>query len=565
MAKHPCYPNIMYADASWTAIALPLGAVDGQSLIFDSKSPLQLSWGPIAKGEKGDIGPQGIPGRDGANGRNGVDGLPGLPGATGATGPQGPAGKDGTNGRDGVDGKNGQNGATPLIGPNNTWVIGGVDTLQPTKGIDGTNGKDGLMGPIGPAGSTGQQGSPGPQGPQGTTGAKGDTGPQGETGPAGPQGPQGTAATIAVGTTTTLPAGSSATVTNIGTSTAAIFDFGIPGGGSAPFTTETDPVYTADKPAIALKTEVSGLQAEVRSTYVPYDADGGITAKEDAPFRVVAASIPTNVAGIIGSEGKRVPLNMVKTGDDLSEMTIVFYTGDAKPIKFMSPQIANMNAIIETTQGAIVIRSDTEYIFHEIIKKVNMYGFRTVNDAWPNSSIYTTDSGWLITSFTLPPNTIVTRFVVNYNNSTVSNINTFDDLANYMLDDSWKPSDATLGYPQEHNTELGNTVYPTVVRVPAGQRLILRDGDGISYTMATTADFANIPLARKPEKFPYEGPSNSITVANAIRFVDTVKVLKTDASYYELQDEDYTVSGSTITINNPPPATGMRVKVKYYS
>ena len=46
----------------------------------------------------------------------------------------------------------------------------------------------------------------------------------------GTPGPPGAAATIAVGTTTTLAAGSPATVVNVGTSSAAIFDFGIPEG-----------------------------------------------------------------------------------------------------------------------------------------------------------------------------------------------------------------------------------------------------------------------------------------------------------------------------------------------
>lgn len=44
------------------------------------------------------------------------------------------------------------------------------------------------------------------------------------------QGPQGNAGTITAGTTTTLPAGSSATVSNVGTDTAAVFNFGIPKG-----------------------------------------------------------------------------------------------------------------------------------------------------------------------------------------------------------------------------------------------------------------------------------------------------------------------------------------------
>jgi len=51
-----------------------------------------------------------------------------------------------------------------------------------------------------------------------------------ELGTPGPQGLPGTAATIAAGTTTTLSPGSSATVTNVGTSSAAVFNFGIPAG-----------------------------------------------------------------------------------------------------------------------------------------------------------------------------------------------------------------------------------------------------------------------------------------------------------------------------------------------
>lgn len=46
----------------------------------------------------------------------------------------------------------------------------------------------------------------------------------------GTPGAQGDAATIAVGTTTTLSPGSSATVANVGTSSAAVFNFGIPQG-----------------------------------------------------------------------------------------------------------------------------------------------------------------------------------------------------------------------------------------------------------------------------------------------------------------------------------------------
>ena len=62
---------------------------------------------------------------------------------------------------------------------------------------------------------------------EGVVGPQGPAGPQGEMGATGPHGP---AATIQVATVTALEPGESATVTNVGTSGAAVFDFGIPKG-----------------------------------------------------------------------------------------------------------------------------------------------------------------------------------------------------------------------------------------------------------------------------------------------------------------------------------------------
>lgn len=72
--------------------------------------------------------------------------------------------------------------------------------------------------------ATGAIGLPGPQGPQGNQGIQGIQGEQGI------QGDQGDAATINVGTTTTGSPGSSASVTNSGSTSAAVFNFTIPRG-----------------------------------------------------------------------------------------------------------------------------------------------------------------------------------------------------------------------------------------------------------------------------------------------------------------------------------------------
>ena len=104
---------------------------------------------------------------------------------------------------------------------------------QGPQGLQGEKGDTGDTGPQGPQGSKGEKGDigdTGPQGEKGDTGPQGPQGPQGEKGDTGDTGPQGIAASVAVGTVTTLPPGSQATVVNRGTATAAVFDFSIPQG-----------------------------------------------------------------------------------------------------------------------------------------------------------------------------------------------------------------------------------------------------------------------------------------------------------------------------------------------
>ena len=115
-----------------------------------------------------------------------------------------------------------------------------------TKKVAASVFQGGIIGPAGPAGPQGPQGLPGipgatgPQGPTGPGGPQGDSGSAGSQGPAGPQGPQGSqgpigaSATVTAGTTATGLPGSSASVVNVGTTTAAVFDFTIPRGDVGP-------------------------------------------------------------------------------------------------------------------------------------------------------------------------------------------------------------------------------------------------------------------------------------------------------------------------------------------
>ena len=148
----------------------------------------------IPRGDTGLQGPQG------QRGPQGIQGLPGPQGVRGDTGPQGPAGV-------------GLVYRGPLDDPADLPKTGKQGDYYSIKGHiwiwDGAQWSD--------AGNI--------VGPQG---------PQGEQGDQGVQGQPGAAATIRVGTTTTLPAGSQATVINSGDERNATLDFALPQGKDGP-------------------------------------------------------------------------------------------------------------------------------------------------------------------------------------------------------------------------------------------------------------------------------------------------------------------------------------------
>ena len=185
----------------------------------------------------------------GATGPAGPAGPAGIQGTTGATGPQGAAGATGAQGPTGSTGAAGPAGsaATVAVGTTTTGAAGSNAAVTNSGSTSAAvfnftvpQGVAGATGPQGPAGPTGAQG------PIGNTGAQGPQGPTGSTGAQGPQGSQGvtgTAATVGVGSTVTGAPGSFASVTNSGTTSAAIFAFTIPRGdvGAAGQTGPTGP------------------------------------------------------------------------------------------------------------------------------------------------------------------------------------------------------------------------------------------------------------------------------------------------------------------------------------
>lgn len=179
------------------------------------------------KNTGGPIGPQGPKGDTGSTGPQGPKGD------TGATGPQGPAGPKGDTGQQGEQGPKGDKGdtgaaATITVGATTTGPAGSNASVV-NSGTSSAAILDFTI-PQGAKGDKGDKGDTGEQGPQGDQGPQGSQGPKGDTGDTGPTGPAGSAATITVGTTTTGNPGTNASVTNSGTSSAAVFNFTIPRG-----------------------------------------------------------------------------------------------------------------------------------------------------------------------------------------------------------------------------------------------------------------------------------------------------------------------------------------------
>lgn len=225
----------------------------------------------------------------GATGAAGATGQTGAQGPTGNTGATGPQGTPGTTGATGATGSAGA-AATIAVGTTTTGAAGSSASVSNSgssnaavfdftipRGDTGATGATGSQGPKGDTGSTGPQGPSGGStnwrgawsssasyaiydavsysgssyiaiaagtneqpdthsadwqllAQAGATGATGATGPQGTAGATGATGSAGAAATIAVGTVTPLAAGATPTVANGGSSSAAVFNFGIPAG-----------------------------------------------------------------------------------------------------------------------------------------------------------------------------------------------------------------------------------------------------------------------------------------------------------------------------------------------
>jgi len=184
------------------------------------------------------------------------------------------------------------------------------------RGATGNTGATGATGATGPTGATGAAATiaagtttTGAAGTYatvtnvGTSGAaifnfvipRGDTGATGATGAQGIQGNPGAAATIAVGTTSTGSPGSTASVNNTGTSSAAVFNFSIPRGdtgATGPAGAAGAGVATGGTTGQVL-TKASGTNYDTTWTTIPVTSVNGKTGTVNLGYADLTGAIPT--------------------------------------------------------------------------------------------------------------------------------------------------------------------------------------------------------------------------------------------------------------------------------
>ncbi|CAB4121417.1 hypothetical protein UFOVP11_11 [uncultured Caudovirales phage] len=196
--------------------------------------------------------------------------------------------------------------------------------------------------------------------PQGVQGIQGIQGIQGEQGIQGNTGATGTAATIAVGSTNTLPSGSSAVVSNSGTSSSAVFNFGIPQGIQGIQGIQGVKGDTGNTGATGAGVATGGTtgQALTKSSNTDYDTawntvlktvtstDGSVSVNQvgsNADLSVAVAGSTTNVIVQVRNN----------TGATLTKGTVVYMNGTVGQIPTVTKALATSDATSAQSLGMV--------------------------------------------------------------------------------------------------------------------------------------------------------------------------------------------------------------------
>lgn len=300
--------------AAGTATSLPSGSTPTVTNTGTSSAAV-FNFG-IPKGDKGDKGDTGATGATGSPGEAATvsvgttsTGLPGTNASVTNTGTSSAAVLDFTIPR----GEKGDKGDTGSTGSAATVEVGATST-----GAAGTNASVTNTGTSSAAVLN-------------FTIPRGDKGDKGDTGSAG------AAATISVGTVTTGAEGSDATVTNSGTSSAAVFDFTIPRGATGATGSKGDKGDQGDAATISVGTTTTGAAG----------TNASVTNSGTTGAAVLNFTIPRGNKGDKGDKGDTgnpgdaatVTVGTVTTGAPGTSATVVNSgTSSAAVLDFTIPR-----------------------------------------------------------------------------------------------------------------------------------------------------------------------------------------------------------------------------------
>ena len=280
-------------------------------------------------------GATGAQGATGAPGQNGADGAPGAPGADG---------KDATIAIGTVS--TGAAGSEAAVTNTGTPSAAVFNFTIPR----GDTGARGVQGEPGAPGANGQDGAPGADGKDGVTftpsvDTNGDLSWSNDGNLPNPEtvnlrGAQGEAATVQVGQVTTLPAGSQATVTNSGTNQAAVLNFGIPTGATGAAGTNGTDGAAATIEVGEVTTGAAGTQASVTNS--------GTTSAAVLDF-----TIPQGADGASGVTDVTAGSPTEQNGYTVTPVTFNFEQGNSKTVNIQAKNGegagVQQNAIINRT------------------------------------------------------------------------------------------------------------------------------------------------------------------------------------------------------------------------
>ena len=250
------------------------------------------------------------------------------------------------------------------------------------------------------------------------------------------RGVAGTAATIAVGTTTSLAPGNPATVTNVGTSAAAVFNFGIPTAG--------------------------GIAAGGSTTQVQYNLSGVLAGSANMTFNGTTFKVGTNTilsnVNVIGASydsvsfsvaGQEVTPSDLFFSPDGLKMYILGSTGDDVNEYNLTTAWVVSSAVFVTTFSVAAQDSSPAGLFFRADGK-KMYVLGATNDAvfqytlstpWSVATASYDSVSFSVATQDISPNAIsfkpngLSMYVVG---------NTGDAVYQYTLSTAWNVSTATF-------------------------------------------------------------------------------------------------------------------------